>query len=439
MFGRGGIALACAAALSGCGVDPCDDLQAALDDARAGETVELGRCTVTGEFSIPAGVALDGEGDRSVVRSSGVAIAMGESSAIRELRIESSSVAIDAQSATIERVTVVADRGIGVRIRGSSVLRAVEIAGPVTAENADAVPPGPTASETATHGLVIEDAGTEAIPVVLEDVTVRGFAGFGAVLIASAVSWSGGGAVENLGTGIFASGGRLTLGAVEIAGTLGGVQPLPAYGAVFSGGVVVTTTDLFVHDNDAYGLLEDSSESSHAALVAESNGDVALWVQAGRVTVGSSSRLSGNRIAGIALVETASATVRDSTIDTTEEGIRIDGQVGTVRVGDGLLAVLPDSDSILLENLTLMGNERAGIVIDVESAAIGEGVLENVTVDAVGAAFGVVAQSPAGPIAAGAWDDGVTRTGAAVANDAAITSRLDIVGIVGPMFLPDPS
>lgn len=413
---------------TGCATDPCDDLQAALDGAAAGEAVELGACTVSGSFTIPAGVELAGEGG-AVVRGS---IAMGEASTLRGVRVESSTVGIEAGAASIEGVTVVAERGIGVRVRGTSALLGVEIAGPVTPENADAVPPMPSAGETATHGLVVENA-----EVALSDVSVRGFAGFGVVLSASTVYWNGGAATGNLGTGVFVSGGTLTLTDVEIAGTLGGVQPLPAYGAVFTGGAAIESDGLSIHDNEAYGILQNSSTSTHTALVAESNRDVALWVQASdRFEISGESRVAGNRIAGVVLVDAANVAIRNSTIDMTEVGTRIDGEVGTVEVGDGILGVLPNADTLRLENVRLTGNGRAGIVIDVDATPFPAGVFSNVTVDATGTAFGAIAQSPAGPIAGGAWDVGVNRLGAAPTNDAGIASRLDVVGIVGPMFLP---
>jgi hypothetical protein len=415
---------------TGCATDPCDDLQAALDEAGAGDTVELGACTVSGTFTIPAGVVLAGEGG-AVVRGS---IAMADASSLRSVRVESSTIGIEAGAAAIEGVTVVAERGIGVRVRGASALAGVEISGPVTAENADSVRPMPSASETATHGLVIESA-----EVTLDDVVVRGFAGFGAVLSASTVVWTGGGAIGNLGTGLFVSGGSAMLTDVEIAGTLSGVQPLPAYGAVFTGGAAIASDGLSVHDNEAYGILQNASTSTHAGLAAESNRDVALWVQASDgFELSGSSRVAGNRIAGLVLVNASNVTVRDAAIDMTEEGTRIDGEVGTVEVGDGILAVLPSTDTLRVENVTLTGNGRAGVLIDVPVGPIAGGVFSGVTVDASGAAFGAIAQSPAGPIAGGAWDTGITRRGAAAANDAALTGRLDIVGIVGPMFLPDP-
>jgi hypothetical protein len=121
------------------------------------------------------------------------------------------------------------------------------------------------------------------------------------------------------------------------------------------------------------------------------------------------------------------------------------GTFALQEIGDGV-QLTGSYDAVRLANLTIRGNERAGLLVD---AAPGV-TFEAVTVDAAGAAFGALAggrdvargvltvASPAG------WDSGITRTGAAVANDATAPGELDLIvtspdvagalGIIAPMY-----
>jgi len=435
-------------AVPGCGGDDlaaCDDLASALAGASTGDTVRLGACEVTGEFAVPPGVTLRGAGPASsIVRGSpdGVALTLSAGSRLSALAVVAEGAgAIDAPEGGIalEDLRVTVTRGYGIRITdGGAALSRVFIEGPVTADNAGSIAPNPEPAGTATHGLYLSRVGTESEPAVLTEVSVRGFARFGVLMRDSFVEWTGGGADGNLTTGLMMAGGVLTLEDVSLCGTLQGIQPLPAYAGVFTAGARVSTAGVMVCDGDGYGLLHDGVEASHADLVGMGNGDAALWVQRGGAFElgGSATVLSGNRVAGIVLVETPVVTISDARIDGSILGTRVEGEVGAIRVGDGIQAVVASTASIQIRDVQLAGNERVGILLDVGDAMVADTALAGVTVDGSGTELGVVAQSPAGLIGPGAWSSGVMRLGATVDNDLAVGAPLDIVGIVGPMFLP---
>ncbi len=342
---------------------------------------------------------------------------------------------------TLDNVTVRVQTGVAVRIEGIGAhLSDVTLEGNVTADNASDVPPMPTSDEWPTHGLLLVDAGTSDAPVVLDGVDASGFARFGALFRNSHVDWHGGGASENLTVGMMALQGSANLEALSFERNYQGTQPYPAYGAVFTQGVEVSTTDVHVSANEGYGLVHDDATAAHVDLVAMDNGDAAIWAQSSRsfMLAGESSMLSGNLLAGVVLVDTPNAMIQDATIDTSRLATRIEGETGMVQVGDGVHAVVDSASGLVFDGLSLTNNERTGMLLDVGDGSV-DGAVMNVTVDGTGTSLGAIAQGPAGLIDSGTWDAGITRLGATGANDAALESALDIVSLIGPMFLPAPA
>src|SRR5690606_15067638 len=118
---------------------------------------------------------------------------------------------------------------------------------------------------------------------------------------------------------------------------------------------------------------------------------------------------------------------------------------GVQEIGDGV-QLTGSYDAVRLANLTIRGNERAGLLVDAAPGVM----FEAVTVDAAGPAFGALSggrdvargvltvSSPAG------WDSGFPATGAAAATDAAAPAELDLIvstpdaagalGIIAPMY-----
>jgi len=412
------LAPALALGLTACGDDaagvPCDSLAAELAAAAPGETVRVGACRAAGDLSVPDGVTLAGAGaDATVVEGS---VTLGDGAALESLSVRpAAGAAVSASGGTVR-------------------LDAVRLAGSVTPENATEVPPMPSSDAYPTHGLFLDST-----MATLTDVSVSGFAGFGVLALDSDLSWSGGSASANLAVGLMTVGGRADLDGVELCRTLQGVQPLPAYAAVFSAGTEVTTTGVTACDNEGFGILQDDADVAHVDLVGSGNSEPALWAQRSPSfeLTGDATVLSGNRIAGVVLVQTPMATIRDAQIDDGELARRIITGLGDVEAGDGIHVVADTTASTRIQNVSLTGNQRVGVLIDLgDGGTVDPATLADLTVEATGEAYGVIAQTPTGPIPSGGWDDSVTRLGDAVANDPAFTGRLDVVGIVGPMYLP---
>jgi hypothetical protein len=309
------------------------------------------------------------------------------------------------------------------------------VTGPVTVENATAVPVAPDPAATATHGVLVDGAG----PVTLEEVTVSGFAQFGVLAIESAVTFTDGSASDNLGVGIAARGGTITLDSVEVCRTMSGIRPLPAIGVLLVGAVGATTVGLDVCENEGLGVLSDGSSAVHSDLVATSNTESAVWAQrGGQLEVsGTGTLLSDNGVAAIVAVMTDEVAIMDARIERTRLVTRLVEELGNIDTGDGIQLVVGSTDQIRIDAVTADQNERAGVVLDLpDGATVADTAIGTVTVAGTGTALGVVAQTPSGRIAGGTWDSSVTRDGVTAANDASVAGRLDVVGVIGPMYLP---
>jgi hypothetical protein len=437
--------LICFVLAGACGGDECAELASRLAGASAGERIELGACRADGVFSVPPGVIVAGAGPATVLAASegAAAVTLAPGARLESLTIESDAdVGLSAsgtgEAIAITDVTVRASRGIAARFDEAAIeLARVSFVGPVTEDNADSVPSPASSAEWATHGLVITSSGSSASPVVLEDVTTSGFARFGALFVDSHVAWRGGGATANLPVGLMAQGGSVVLDGVELGDTLAGVQAFAPAGAIFRDGVDVTTTDVLASQNHGYGIIQDGSTVSHANLVASDNTEPAVWLQSAAMfeLAGDASELSGNMLAGIVVGGGSSASIRDALVSDTETAMRI-GSGGPVSVGDGIHVVLESAAGLSIESVTLTNNERAGVLLALADGAPEAATLTGITVDATGTSFGAVAQRGTSLIASGGWDDGITRLGATMTNDASLTTALETVGIIGPMFLP---
>jgi len=428
--------LVAASAVAGCTDDTplctADGLRDALAAATSGETIHVGACSITGSFVVPEGVSLSGAG-----RGSTEIVAMDDEPAIRLLPGESATrvedldvtsgervavLAMGSGRAALARVGVTATRGIafGAESLSELTMEEVELSGPVTSATATSVSPDATYEDTAIIGAIV----TAVDSATLTDVTASGFASYGFVSVATNFTWSGGGAPRNLGTGLLVHGGSADLRGLSLGENLAGLMPLPVAG-VFASGATVETSDLQVDASEGLGLLHDNVTVHHTDLIASDNADVALWVQRcpSFELSGSLSELVGNRFSAIALFDTVETVISGARIDETAEGVKIDGELGTITVGDGVQAVTPGS-TLVLRDLELSGNQRVGVLVDLtESEATL--ALEDVVVDGTGDSLGVVAQ---GRTAVDGWDDGVTRSGATEENDQAITEPLPTIG-----------
>lgn len=428
---------------AGCSGGVCSgaELEAALRDAPDGSTVSVGACRVEGRFTVARGITLRGEGpELSTLAGPGtVVVVEGSGATLEGLRIEHGSghgvVAVGASSLTVREVEVRSARGraaIGLDDVASVVLEDVIVAGPVTAANAIDLPEPPTESDSALYGLALVDVASAR----LDRVSVSGFALAGAALARSDVTWNDGAVSTNVGLGIWASGGALRVERVGVTDTLRGFRGEPTFGLAVGGGAELTTIDVTVERVEGgFGLLSDGGSAAHDGLAVAEASAGAILAQRTTSLVLRGAELHDNDFGGLVAVEAGGLRVEDSTIASTRTVVRMLSAWGSVEIGDGLQLVRPVAGTAI-HRTALSGNERAGVLIDLAGGDSDRVELDSVGVDAAGSAFGCVAQNGA---TLDGWDSGVTRSGAAAANDAAFGGGLDVVEIVGPSDLPPSS
>lgn len=456
------LALALSVAIAACGEDEpsglCarDDLQAALDAAAPGDTVRAGACRIDGPLVVPAGVTLAGAGVSETIvvapagdGARGITLVPGTPAAVaRDLTVESSTgigiAAVD-DSGTgapsevgIEHVSVRITGGIGIGARSVGTLRLanVDVTGPFSATNADSLPPAAGPETGGALGLVLIDVGTTAA-ADLVDVTIAQAGPWGAIVDNSTIAWQGGSVSDVVGTGMLVQGGRATMLDATIERLHQGIQPLPAYGLAITAGADVTTERLVVRQSDGVGLLQNAATAAHVDLTSESGRFGGVWVQRSpSFALVGTSRLTGNGLSALTLLEVADAHVSGAAIDATVRRLSTFGERGTVEIGDGIQIVDPAGANVI-ESVMLTANERVGLLVDVGSGTLDRVTLRDVIVDAPAAALGAIAQDAAGVVAPGSgWDSGVTRLGAAATGDASHTTALDVPGALVTGALP---
>jgi hypothetical protein len=264
----------------------------------------------------------------------------------------------------------------------------------------------------------------------LTDVQIEGFGAFGFLSVRSTVTWTGGRVSTNLGAGLEVWSGEATLIGVTIWGTRDGAGAIESFGAVFGEDARITSQRLYVANGDSFGLFHDGGSAAHEDLIARNNGFAAVWIQgATAFDLSGLSMIEDNRFAGVAALGSTGIHVQDASIVRTTEGVRVSG-IRTVRAADGLHLV--DSDG-LFEDLSLLDNDRIGLLVDLGGGNTSAVSLTDVSVEASGTSLGAVAQN--GTVEPG-WDDGITRLGATATNDGSFTDRLEIAGAVGPVCFP---
>jgi hypothetical protein len=439
-------------------------LMAELATASAGDTVQVGECTLTGSFTVPSGVTLAG-GAGSVLRADEGVVVKLEPSPDPAAPTTLSSLAIEADgrvgvlsrgagNVVVRGVTMTASRGYGIAIESatSAVLEDVTLAGPVTADNAADDAFLTADPETmATFGLIL----LAAEMVEMARVEVNGFAEFGvAVLDQTAdgmpagarpsVVWSGGGAKETLGTGLYVAGSDAAIENVDIMSTFRGLRGTPAYGAVFTDESAVTSVRLVVCDNDGFGLLHEGGTAHHTDLSLTDNGEGGLAAGSAMSLEldGGDSVMSGNAGFNVLIRDSSNVALRDLLV---ERAVRSPTSLGRdLELGDGI-QLLGSYDAVL-ENLVIRDNERVALTVDI-GPDMGAGItFTNVMVHSYMAELGAVGGTvdaatmelvPVEPD--GVWDAGIMRDSSALSADMSFLSRLAIAGIVTPSMIARPA
>lgn len=437
--------------LTACGSELCspEDLTSALASATPGSTVVVGACAIRGAFVVPGGVTLDGHAGSQLLSDGAAPILTLEAGAtVRSLalQVDGGGIGIVSRSGSevvLESLDLTVTAGVGVYLAGGpATLADVRMDGPI--DDATALTAPITEDRIGTFGLVARDL-TGVLQ--LTDVHISDFAVAGVAVNGGELVWTSTRpepALEGIrGTGLALFGTTATLTDVEITGLRSGIGPV-GLGIVLGPDTAMAelaATGLSIHDSQGYGVF------SQAASVRLSDTSIVHVELAGlRLQGGSLAatrlRCEGNGGAGVLAIDTESVVLEDVTLlDQRTVGLT-SGALST-DVGDGLHMVRDPASAtapalrLEVRGATLAGNQRAGILLDADMEAA-DVLLESVAVDATGTGLGVIAQNA---MVTSGWDAGVSRTGAAVLNDAALSTPLSTVGIMMPpgltAFPPD--
>lgn len=424
------------------------ELRAALTDSVIGQVVRVGECRVpiAATLVVPAGVRLEGAGASSVLVSSGdtavgadlLSLVPGDGdTTLANLAVEysGSGVAVHApqqvgvvsRALTLDTVTVTATRGIGIAVRDRQPLTIshVTLEGPVTAASAASLAAEPSASETATIGIALVGVGTATVPATITHLDVSGFATRGAAYVDGIIRWDVGTVTGNAGVGVLIQGGNVAMNSVVVDGTLalaGGL--VPGISVAVSGAAEVTGDGLELGNATGYGLVLFDATATLQNLSSHDHSLAGVWSQGsiGLSLTGATTAVSRNGGAGIAALGTGRVAIEGARIEDTRAIPRAVG--GTVEmVGDGL-HVASGTSIDHVDGIVLAGNARVGMLLDAGGGTL-SGSLTNITVSGTGTALGAIAQDGTIP---STWDDGISRAGDVVANDAAFTGTLSVLG-----------
>jgi hypothetical protein len=389
-----GSTLALVALLSACGGDDGFDLAAELAAASSGETVQVPAGSYQGPLTVPAGVTLAGTAAAEVkIAAAGGAAALtaetaaGAPTEVEGIHLESASGAallVKGQGAfSGRRIVVDCSQGVGVAAEGTSTLELVDVQlkGGITEATVKDLAYPLAASQAPIIGLVLSKVQS----ATLERVDISGFGGFGAALAGSKVSWDGGAVSGNVGVGVIAEGGEVSLKGLAVKGTLRGERGLAvlSYGVVVSGGASVTTDGLEISGGRGFGIAQQGSCAVHQGLLVRANDDVGLWLQnaagsagAPALAVRGGSKLHDNRGGGLFVLGSGGVELEEVEVSSTTKKTVSAGTLGAVEMADGIqLSGL--TGGVTLENLTVSGNARVGILLS------GEPPLEKVALSGV--------------------------------------------------------
>ena len=469
--------------LSACGgrgeLCEAESLQRALDRADRGSTVRMGRCRIDGSIAVPEevtllGAANDADEDNGIFSDEGAAVTLAPGAAVRNVHIASSghtALLVTGErgegARQVANLRVQVRRGAGLAVRGGTVRvvstsftgavddpsdpRFIRVAG-FRVESACpddlvcACTPGEVdgdlvcddegqwATWTSVYGIYARDA-----MVTLENVDLADFAEIGAAFITSELEWTGGTIQGVLGVGSLVRGGTADVHGVTVQTSAEGLRGLASYAWIATDEARFTSESLVLADNERYGFLNAGATGAHVDLVARDNGDVGVWVQSDDFSLsGSGTVLERNAFAGIVVTESTNVVIADATIQGTTSVRRTLGDLfGAQEIGDGVH--MTASDAITMRGLTIRANERGGLLVDLGG---GTPSFEDVQVDVVGEGFGALAGDlMGGDITVGTpalrWDDGITRSAAAMTADEDFMGVVDAVGVDAPQGFRD--
>lgn len=437
------------AALTSCtNVDPCDgdSIMNQLADARPGDVVNIGACTISASVFVPPGVTLQGMGSSLSTIDALEFLALGAETqadlvtVVRGLMVVSSHGSVLVQGdgdVVFEDVILEVEAGTGLIANGTGHidLRQVEVHGPISADNSrDERWLEQDAAQSVGIGLFHVAGAT------LSDVEVDGMARAGVYaenIDLEAVRLS----VRNtLGHGVLIFGGTSSFEALEITDTHQGLRRDPSI--AFVARDAAWTVDGFVIErSERYGIVAQGGAVAIDNLAAHDGGDVALWVgDATAVQLGGNNTIDEMRFAGVVLVDSQGVDIRNLSLSNVAVQTRVGafGEFPFLELGDGL-HLIGDLAGAHFENIDIRGAGRVGILLElIESEAP---TFNSVQVDAPSSALGAVAGRSAGmPFELNidvepAWDAGITRDSDSHIRDLMLSGPLGVARAPSPVVL----
>lgn len=395
--------------------------------------------TYDGPFEVPAGVTLVGAGvgrTRIVAPAGDFAIRLTPGDTPTSLRTLTvlglqgyAVLAIGAGAASLEDVDlVVPERGAGLGVQDLTSLqvRRVRVTGPVSSEDAEALPSQPSTAEHATLGIVVFGAAD----ALLEDVTVSGFAAAGVVLGRSTTVATGLVVQQTAAVGIGVIGGEASFEGARVSEVFAGTSLYPAYGVLAQGAAVLSTSATSIADTDGLGLAQMGGSGTHDALGVSGNAEGGIWLQDLEGLDATGTTVQRNGMAGV-IVQT-SADVHFDGLEVSDTSMIVRNESAReIMVGDGV-QVISSLPGLMIRDATISRCGRVGLLLATESSDLSTTTLEAITIESAGEALGAVMQGADAP----GWDDGIARGSTAAVNDGAFVGELDIVGAVTPTDLP---
>jgi hypothetical protein len=370
------------------GADACGDvacLHQALSEAAPGDTVWVSDGLFEGNFTLPAGVILSGEGsDRTTLAFQGDAPVVevlagdGHATELGGIRVEGGAggglrcqgdCEIDGTRLVLSDVDVSVEGGVGLQVSGVCSVQAdgVRFAGNIDETNRDGIPVEPDQARFAAVGIALVSVGQAN----LTQLEATGFAAFGVVLLDTPATWDGGEVYRGVGTGVQVGGPvTVTLKNLSIHDVWMGATPF-GYGIVASDGAHLVTEQVIAENNDNAGLLMDNASGEHTDSRFRSN-HRGVWIQTcttpppgkDRVVVfrGDATELSDNLGVGVGIHGSSGVTVSGGIIRGTSKMQMATQAGGEAPIGDGI--DIYASGDLIFEDLAIEDNQRAGVAVD---------------------------------------------------------------------------
>ncbi len=375
------IAAVAFAACSDDGDKICTDancLKSALQGAKAGSTVRAGAGTIEGNFTVPAGVTLQGAGaGATILKSTGngpVLDVTAGGTSISDLSVEgdkNGGIYVGGDGAlTLSDLDVSVTGGFGIKVIsiGSLTAENLELSGNVTKEIQGSIQAKPNGDLWALAGLAVIKVGEAD----LKTIDAMGFASCGVLLHQTPTVWDGGEMHEMVGSGVHVDGqAQVSLNNISSHDVWGGATPY-GYGFVASNQAEMNTEGAVARDNDMVGMLFDHATGEHTDAVVTGNQSRGVWIQhcgqAGGgpsvVFSGAGTDLDGNHGVAFGVYYSAGVSLADGHISGTQGANHIPYglETGMVQIGDAI--EITYSDDLTFKDLVLDNNTRAGVVVD---------------------------------------------------------------------------